>query len=80
MPDLRDHLFEQLERLKDKDLPLADEIQRARAVCGVAREIIEAAKVEVAFAKAVDARPNSEFFGSTKDGDVPAPRRINGRA
>jgi len=43
--DLRDHLFETLEALKDKDSPLA--LDRAKAICQVAQTIINSAKVEV---------------------------------
>jgi hypothetical protein len=42
--DLRDHLFETLESLKDKDKPM--EIERAEAICSVAGKIIESARAE----------------------------------
>jgi len=45
MDDLRNHLFETLEALKDKEHPM--EIERARAVAQVADVIVETAKVEV---------------------------------
>jgi hypothetical protein len=43
--DLRDHLFETLEGLKDKEAPL--ELDRAKAICQVAQTIINSAKIEV---------------------------------
>lgn len=53
MDDLRNHLFETLESLKDPDKPM--EIDRALAIAEVASQIIETAKVEVAFIKVTDA-------------------------
>ena len=49
--DLRDHLFETLEALKDDEKPM--DLDRARAVADVARVIIDTAKVEVEFTKVV---------------------------
>lgn len=48
--DLRNHLFETLELLKDPDKPM--EIERAEAVAKVAQVIVNSAKVEVDFARA----------------------------
>jgi hypothetical protein len=50
--DLRNHLFEALERLKDPELDLEKEIQRAKAIKEVGSVIIDSAKVEVDFIKA----------------------------
>jgi hypothetical protein len=59
--DLRDHLFETLEALKDPDKPM--ELQRAHAIAEVAQAIINSAKVEVDLVKAVSgSRAGSEFF------------------
>lgn len=58
--NLRDHLFETLEALKDKTKPM--EIERARAVADVARVIVESAKVEVALLAATGAVPASGFI------------------
>jgi len=53
--DLRNHLFEQLERLSDddvvKDGGLEREITRAKAMSDVAKTIIDSARVEVDFLK-----------------------------
>jgi len=45
--DLRNHLFETIERLKDGDM----EIDKARAIAEVAQIIVNTAKVEVEFIK-----------------------------
>ncbi|HXI50971.1 MAG TPA: hypothetical protein VNH84_05685 [Candidatus Saccharimonadales bacterium] len=47
--DLRNHLFEALEALKDPEKPM--EIARAQAIANVASQIIQSAKVEVDFLK-----------------------------
>lgn len=65
--DLRDHLFETLEALRDPDKPM--EIDRAHAVANVARQIIDTAKVEVAFMKATGGELGSGFI------PVDAPQR-----
>lgn len=57
--DLRDHLFETLEGLKDKSMDL----DRARAISEVAQVIINSAKVEVDLVKAVSgSAAGSAFF------------------
>lgn len=60
MTDLRNHLFETLEALKDKEKPM--ELDRARAVCDVSKQIIDTAKVEVDFVKAAGIVAGSEFL------------------
>jgi hypothetical protein len=60
MTDLRNHLFEVMESLKDKDQPM--EIARAKAVCEVAQVLINSAKVEVEFLNAIDSSEATEFF------------------
>ena len=60
MSDLRNHLFETLELLKDEEHPM--DIERALAVANVAGKLIETAKVEVAFLKVTGADASTEFF------------------
>jgi hypothetical protein len=50
--DLRDHLFETIEKLKDDEKPM--EIDRARAVADVAGKIIDSARVEVEHLKTLE--------------------------
>jgi hypothetical protein len=64
--DLRDHLFETLEMLKDPDKPM--DIERARAVADVSQAIINTAKVEIDLVKAVSASaPGSRRFFNMPD-------------
>lgn len=54
LTDLNNHLFTQLERLNDDELSkdeLDTEIERARAINGVAKNIIENAKTTIQGAK-----------------------------
>jgi hypothetical protein len=63
--DLRDHLFETIERLKDDEKPM--EIDRARAIADVARVIVESAKQEVAFLNAVGGSSSGTGFMATPE-------------
>ena len=56
--DLRDHLFETLERLKDGDI----DIETARAITDVSQVIINSAKIEVDFIKATGSTKDSGFM------------------
>lgn len=47
--DLRNHLFETIERLKDKSEPM--DLERAKTIADVAQVIVNSAKVEVDFIK-----------------------------
>jgi len=59
MTDLRNHLFETLESLKDAEKPM--ELDRALAVAKVTDRIIETAKVEVEFVKVTGAVGEGAF-------------------
>lgn len=58
--DLRNHLFETLEMLKDSDKPM--DIDRAKAISDVAQTIINSAKVEVEFSRVTGRAPASKFL------------------
>lgn len=62
--DLRNHLFETIEQLKDKDAPM--EIERAKAVSEVAQTMINSAKVEVEYLKVTDQVRGSGFLENDK--------------
>jgi hypothetical protein len=62
--DLRNHLFETLEALKDPDNPM--DIARARAISEVSQTIIDTAKVEIEFMEASGEVEATEFFDSLK--------------
>jgi hypothetical protein len=68
MTDLRNHLFETLEALKDEDKPM--ELARARAISEVAQTIIDSAKVEVEFLNVMGSDSGSEFFEAPDGIDV----------
>lgn len=65
--DLRDHLFETIEALKDPDAPM--DLARAAAISDVAQVIINSAKVEVDLLKAVNGSTpiSGNFFGMASE-------------
>lgn len=50
--DLRDSLFNQLERLSDPNANLDKEVMRANAMIGIGKVIVDSAKAEVDFMRA----------------------------
>lgn len=79
MDDLRDHLFETLEALKDPDKPM--ELERAQTIAEVAKVLVDSAKVEVDFLKVTGAVRSTNFLPVVDDtvpparGLAPAPDR-----
>lgn len=69
--DLRNHLFETLEALKDDDKPM--EIDRAKAIADVARVIVDSVKVEVDFIKATGTAKSTGFL---PEEEQPKPMRL----
>lgn len=65
--DLRNHLFETLEALKDKENPM--DIERAKAITGVAGAIVDSAKVENDYLK---------ITGGSGSGFVEEPKLVEG--
>lgn len=72
--DLRNHLFETLEALKDKDEPM--DLARARAIADVARVIVESAKVEVNFLSVTGALRSTDFLPAEEE--TPRPKLTAG--
>lgn len=61
--DLRNHMFQALERLNNEDLTedqLKQEIGRAQAISDVGKVIVDSAKAEIMFAK-VQERMGGDF-------------------
>jgi len=64
LQDLRDHLFETLEGLKDEEKPM--DIDRARAVAEVSHAIINSAKLELRFLELKGQEAESDFLSPYK--------------
>jgi hypothetical protein len=60
LEDLRNHLFETLEALKDDERPM--DVERAHAVAEVAHAIINSAKLELRFMELSNHPGESEFL------------------
>lgn len=62
--DLRNHLFETLEALKDEEKPM--ELARAKAISEVAQTIINSAKVEIKFMEVSGEMETTDFFDALR--------------
>ena len=60
LADLRNHLFETIEALKDEERPM--DIERAKAVANVAAKLIDSAKVEVKYLEVTGQATGGVFF------------------
>lgn len=75
LTDLRDHLFETIEALKDEEKPM--DIARAKAIADVSRTVIEIAKVELTFYETTGETRNSRGLlpdGKREGEDSPRPQ------
>jgi len=79
--DLRNHLFEQLERLADDEgmknpLKLEKELKRAKAISEVANVIVSTAKAETDYIRATGGRSASTDFMPQSE---VRPKQIDGK-
>jgi hypothetical protein len=74
--DLRNHLFETLEALKDEDKPM--DLGRAKAIADVARVVVDSAKVEVEFLKVTDQLGGTDFFPAAEEEERPKLKAAGG--
>lgn len=77
LEDLRSHLFETLKALREKEKPM--DIDRAKAISEVAKTVIDSAKVEVDYLRAVGS-PEVELpvFGKLEAKKPALPAGVNG--
>ncbi|MDY7560171.1 hypothetical protein QN366_01375 [Pseudomonas sp. CCC3.2] len=76
LSDLRDHLFAQLEAVRDAsedDLP--KEVQRAQSVSNISRVLIESAKVEIEYFRHIGGENSASGFIESKPELPPAKDR-----
>ncbi len=74
--DLRNHLFETLEALKDEEKPM--DLARAKAIADVARVVVDSAKVEVDFLKVTGALRSTDFLPAEEETPRPRPKLAAG--
>jgi hypothetical protein len=61
LQDLRNHLFEALEKLNDEDSNF--EVNKAKAICDVSKEIIDSAKLEYQMVRDLGGKTSNFFEG-----------------
>lgn len=67
LSDLRDHLFAQLEAVREAaDEDLAKEVSRAQSVSDISRVLIESAKVEIDYFRHVGGENSASSFIESK--------------
>ena len=67
LSDLRDHLFAQLEAVREAtDEDLAKEVQRASSVSDISRVLIVSAKVEIDFFRHIGGENSASSFIESK--------------
>lgn len=76
--DLRGALFDTLRSLRDKENPM--EIERAKAIAEVAREIVASAKVEVEHMKIAGGKGSGFIPVEDQKNGGGSPRLVQGRA
>jgi hypothetical protein len=69
MSDLRNHLFEAIEALRDEEKAIPMEVARAKAISDLAQTIINSAKVEIEFANVLGVRIAQPFFDNAVPDD-----------
>lgn len=75
LSDLRDHLFAQLEAVREADDDsLAKEVQRAQSVSDISRVLIESAKVEIDYFRHIGGENSASTFIESKPTLPPAKR------
>lgn len=75
LEDLRNHLFETLDSLRNEEKPM--DLDRARTIAEVAQAIINSAKVEVDFLRVTGQKSQSEFLPAAPPLPAPTPA-LNG--
>lgn len=76
MADLRNHLFEVLERLKDPDPKTAIDGDTAEAICLVAKRLLESAEVEIKYRQLVGAKEGEMPFIADKQNGGLLPKKV----